>query len=210
MPGNLFVTPDKKKRFLARATRARRELRKEETAGYIRDGSGNRYRVGVFFLLAGDVERAADAFDWFEETFTDDVGEPIFFLYGALTAYRRGRLSKARVRLAFAKVCNIFLLPYLLRQGIDATGVWLSSNWADESYLAEMRDYLDGATQEDRAWIASEWNSAPFVTLREGYLSTYRALNAERDLMRRRSLLTKWDLLQARQFAKLERQSSHA
>ncbi len=204
------MTPDQRKRYLARATRAMRELRKEEAAGYIRDGSGKRYRVGVFFLLAGDLEKAAKAFDWFETKFIDDTGEPIFLLYGALTAYRRGELARARVRLANATVSNIFLLPHLLQERFDAIGVWVSSNRAAEHYLVETRDYLDEPTQEERAWIGSEWNSPPFVALKDGYLETYRALNAERDLMRRRSLLTKWESLQAEQFAKLERQIDQA
>lgn len=206
MEGTRYVIPDLRKRFRARANGAMRKLRKEEASGYIRDGSGNRYRVGVYFLLAGDLERAAEAFDWFEGKFEDDVGEPLFFLYGALTAYRRGDLTNARSRLANAMLSNIFLLPFLWGDRIDTSGMWLSSNWEEEGYIATVREFLDEPTPEERQWIASEWNSAPFVTLREGYISTFRALDKESDYLRRSAILNRWMATKAEHFDQLERQ----
>lgn len=200
------MTPDERKRFRARANSAMRKLRKEETNGYIGDGSGNRYRAGVYFLLTGDQKMAAEAFDWVDRNFADDTGEPIFFLYGALTACRCGERAKARVRLANAMLSNIFLLPFLWGEHIDATGMWLSSNWEEESYLAKVREFLDEPTPEERKWIVSEWNSAPFTALREGYFSTCRALDKEYGFVRRGIILNRWTRLQAKQFATLKRQ----
>lgn len=122
------MTPDQRKRIRARANSAMRKLRKEEASGYIGDGGGNRNRAGAYFLLAGDLGKAAEAFDWFDKAFADDTGEPIFFLYGALTAFQKDELTKARVRLAHAMLSNIFLLPSLWGERVDTAGVWLSSN----------------------------------------------------------------------------------
>jgi hypothetical protein len=183
------MTPDAKKKLLARATRAMRELKKGEATGYIGDGSGRRYRV---------------AFDWFDAKFPDDTGEPIFYLYGALAAHRQGEAIKARIRLANAMLGNLFLLPYLSGMKIDAAGIWFSSNRHEASYLTETREYLDEPTDEERAWIASEWNTSPYVTLREGYVSTFRALNEETHFLRRAFLLSRWESLRAKQLAKVQ------
>lgn len=199
------MTPDQRKRFRARANSAVRKLRKEEASGYIGDDGGNRYRVGVYLLLAGDLGKASEAFDWFDRTFADDTGEPIFFLYGTLTAYRRGEWTKARLRLAQAMLSNIFLLPFLWKERVDTTGMWFSSNWEEEGYLAAVREFLDEPTPKEREWITSEWNSAPFTALREGYLATFRALDKEPDYLRRSAILDRWMALKARQFDKLER-----
>jgi hypothetical protein len=201
-----LVTPDERKRFRARANSGMRKLRKEEASGYIGDGGGNRYRVGPYFLLAGDLEKAAEAFEWFDQTFAgQDSGEPIFFLCGALTAYRQGEWAKARLRLVHAMLGNIFLLPFFWGEQVDATGVWFFSNRAERSYLATVREFLDEPTPEEREWMASEWNSRPFAALRKGYLSTFRALDKEPGFARRDLILRRWLKLQAKQFAKLER-----
>jgi hypothetical protein len=76
---------DERKKFREHANRARRGLLSEKKKyGYINDGSGKRYRVGVFYVLSGDLEKALEFYLWFEQEFPDDIGEPIFDLYWAL------------------------------------------------------------------------------------------------------------------------------
>jgi len=133
------VTPEIKKNFRDRAVRAVRGLEKERSSfGYINDGSGKRYRAGVFFLLAGDLKRANETFDWFYEEFPDDIGEPVFHLYSSLAAHRQGDLVKARMRLLDTMLSNIFMLPHLVGQRLNAPDIWCQSNRHQESYLLEV------------------------------------------------------------------------
>lgn len=192
------VTSEQKKRFRDRATRAARELKKEKASfGCINDGGGKRYRIGVFFLLAGDVERANEEFDWFYEEFPDDAGEPIFHLYSAITAYRHGDMSKARRRLLDSMLSNIFLLPYLVGKKFSASGIWHPSNWYHENYIFDKEELLKEPTNEEKNWISMELSSASFVALRDGYVATYRALNSEHDITKRTAILSSWHRLQA-------------
>lgn len=198
------MTPVQRKRSRDRATRALRNLKEEEKRfGCIDDSAGKRYRVGPYFLLAGDLAKAGSAFEWFEERFPDDGGEPAFYLYGALTAYRQGDRAKARVRLLKAMLSNIYLLPHLTGKAVDTEGVWHSSNRVQKSYLEEVGEFLDEPTAEERRWMAAGWDSPPFKALREGYLETYRALSRELDTSKRRMILSRWDKLQAQHFALL-------
>jgi len=53
------MTPEERKRYRERANRAKRELLKEKQQyGYINDGSGKRYLAPVYYVLAGDNDKA--------------------------------------------------------------------------------------------------------------------------------------------------------
>lgn len=193
--------PTEKHKFRDRANRAARELKKEKSAfGYINDGVGRRYRVGVYFLLSGELKKSAEAFDWFYEEFPDDIGEPAFNLYSALAAYRCGEMGKARARLLKTMLSNMFLLPYLVGQKFEALGVWHSSNRHQENYLEEIEDFLHEPSNEELRWIEAELSTPSFTALRNGYIATFTALNEEQDISKRVSLLGQWESLQAEHF----------
>lgn len=190
-----------KKKFRDRATRAAHELKKEKSIhGHINDGAGRRYRIGVYFLLAGDLEKSTEAFDWFYDEFPDDIGEPVFCLYGALAAYRSGERHKARIRLLETMLSNIFLLPFLIGQRLGTPDVWHPSNRQQESYLLEIEEFLFEPTDEERSWIKDELSTASFTALRNDYITTFSSLIGEQDIARRMAILGKWQSLQAEYF----------
>lgn len=189
-----------KKKLHDRAVRAARLLRNEKSEyGYINDGAGRRYRVGVYFLLAGELQRACEAFDWFYDEFPDDSGEPVFYLYAALAAHRAGELGKARRRLLQASVSNIFILPLLAGEQYPAPDIWYPSNCDYEEYLMEVEEYLSEPTHQEREWIRHELGTAPFKKMRDGYVSAFQALKYEQDLDQRASILSTWQIVQAQQ-----------
>jgi len=64
--GDVMIQAAERKKFRERANRARRGLLNEKKEyGYINDGSGKRYRAGVFYLLSGDVKKALEFYSWF-------------------------------------------------------------------------------------------------------------------------------------------------
>jgi hypothetical protein len=184
------------KNFRQRALRAKRELKKEmESTGYIRDGSGRRYRVGVFHFIAGDIIEASEAFDWFEKEFPEDIGEPVHHLYSALAAYRLGNEQLARHRLGNTLVSNIYLLPHVVGNPIERMNIWHSSNRCCPEYLSEVAELLEWPSTSDRKWIDQVIDSPTFCALQSGYISTHQALLAEQDFNARVKILRKWDLL---------------
>jgi hypothetical protein len=190
-----------RKRYRDRANRAWRELRKEkDRGGFINDGPGRRYRVGVYFLLAGDVAAASLAFDWFDAEFGDDVGEPVFFLYGALAAHRSDEPAKARRRLLLTMQSNIYLLPFLAGKALPPLEIWHSSNRHQPGYLLEIEPFLAEPSKDECCWIGLELETPPFQKLRDGYLSTFFALKDEADFDKRRAILTAWRTLEAECF----------
>lgn len=197
------MTPEQKKRYRDRAMRAQRALAAEKAKyGEVDDGSGKRYRVGVYFLLAGELQRAAAAFDAFEEEFPDDGGEPVFHLYGTLVAFRTGDLATARARLREAALSNLYLVPRLIGEEFHAPGIWHASNREAPAYLDEIEEFLGEPTGEERRWMAAAWRSTAYAELREQYLATFGALHGERNLVRRTNILAVWRHWQARWFGR--------
>jgi len=182
-----------RKKFRERANRARRGLLNEKKKyGYINDGSGKRYRAGVFYLLSGDVEKAIEFFSWFEQEFPDDIGEPISELYWALAHYRSGNIEEARIRLQSTMLQNIYMLPLLFNEPMEAQEIWHGSNREQPEYLFEVEEFLDEPTVEERKWMKKEFHSKRFEELRTGYIETYKALLDERDIEKRRKILDDW------------------
>lgn len=193
---------EEKKRFRDRANRNRLALLKEkEQHGYINDGSGKRYRAGVFFVLVGENRKALEFFSWFESEFPDDIGEPVFNLYWTLAEYRNGSEDQARYRLQHAMLSNLYMLPFLFGEPLGLLDIWHSSNRDQSDYLWEVEEYLNEPTEKERQWIKQEYNSAPFASLRNEYINTYRALKYERDFERRGALLRSWNQYAARFFS---------
>lgn len=187
------MTLEEKKRFRDRANRARRDLLKEkEQQGYINDGSGKRYRVAVFYVIAGANEKALDFYSWFESEFPDDIGEPIFDLYWALAEFRAGHEEQARHRLQIAMLSNLYMLPFLFQEPIEELDIWHSSNRDQQDYLWEVEEYLDEPTAEEREWFRKEYNSQPYEALRHEYVETCHELKYEHDFLKRSAILNKW------------------
>ncbi|GED23814.1 tetratricopeptide repeat protein [Halomonas halmophila] len=165
------------KRCRDRANRARRALLKEkETYGQISDGSGKRYLVGVDYLLSGAPEKAVEFMEWFEQEFPDDVGEPVFWLYAALTYYRMGSLAKARRYLLEAMLSNIYLLPFVYSRPLPRQDMWHSSGWQDPEYVTDMAEFLDEPTPREQAWIREQFEGERFTEIRNTYIATFHAL----------------------------------
>lgn len=193
---------DLKKRYRDRAARAMRELLAEQKKyGHIHDGGGKRYLVGVYYLLAGELQKSVAAFDWLFAEFPDDIGEPVCHLYSALAAFRNGQLAVARAKLRDTMLSNIYLLPGIVGKKVSAEGVWHSSNQQREDYLDDVGEFFGEPNPQEREWIARELNSPHFKDLMAAYIETWRALRFEQDIEERRRILAKWGSIreQARQ-----------
>lgn len=176
-----------------RANRSKRALLKEQKDfGFISDGSGKRYRIPVDYVVAGDIKKAEEFIRWFEDQFSDDVGEPIFLLYSALTYFRLQEYQKARSYLLDTMLSNIYLLPVLFSKPIAKIDMWHSTSWEYPEYVQELNEYLNEPTSQERVWFQEEFESRLFTEVREKYIKTYRELDYERDIATRRRILDEW------------------
>lgn len=182
------------KKLRERANRLLNALKKEKkTHGDYDDGGGKRYRIGVYLVMAGETERAAEYYDWYEKEFPDDTGEPAALLLGAIAAHRHNQSTKARTRLALAMLSNLWLLPFVAGRTFNAPDIWLWSNRSCPDYIHDIREFLETPTAEERSWIGECLDLPQFIALRDSYVATFAALNHENDFARRREILARWD-----------------
>ncbi|MGD9048300.1 MAG: hypothetical protein PVF77_09620 [Anaerolineae bacterium] len=195
--------PKEPKKIRARIKRYERELRKElETFGGIHDGYGKRYLLGPLYLLMGDVEGAVESCEWFEETFPDDIGEPVHFLCWSLALYRSGDTAQAAQRLRQTMLSNLYLIPHLLGREQDELDIWHSTNY-------EQKDFLEYVPPEIWAlwdapalqWAGETYDSPELRRVRARFIEIHEQLRSEPRGPRRSALVDEAFRLQA---AKLE------
>jgi len=186
---------DVRKKFRDRATRLKRALANEQKKyRHIEDGAGNRYLIGPFYVLADELEKALAHYDWYEKHCSDDIGEPIHYLYWALALHRIGEIKKANVKLLETMLRNVYLLPILLGSRPDTYDIWHSSNMEQPDYITQTpAEFLPQLSEQERSWIGKQFDSFPFRRAREEYVATYGALKLERNIDNRRQILRRWN-----------------
>ena len=195
----MFQFPKEPKKIRARIRRYERELRKErDKFGYIGDGYGKRYLLGPLYLLMDDVEGAVKSFEWCEQTFPDDVGEPVHFLCWSLALYRSGDRVQAAQRLRQTMLSNLYLIPHLLGRQQDELDIWHATNYEQTDYLeyvpAEIWALWDASALQ---WAEATYDSPELRAMRARYIEIQKQLKSEPRGPRRSALVDEAFRLQA-------------
>ena len=172
--------PTDPKRIRERIRRYERKLQQErrELGGY-HDGAGKRYIIGPLYLLMGDLAGAVRSFQWFEQEFPDDSGDPGQYLCWTLALYRAERLPEAVAKLRETMLQNRFLLPRLLGRNLDGLDVSPDSDELEIMHLDYMpKEYLGIWNERALRW-ASTLYDGEFSTVRARYIEIERELEHE-------------------------------
>jgi hypothetical protein len=182
-----------KRRCRDRANRNRRALLNEKKKyGWYDDGGGKRYRIGVDYVAAGELEKAVEYFRWFDKEFSDDIGEPVFLLHWAVAEYRAGNLTEAKRRLKVAMLSNPYMLPLQFGEPQEKLDIWHSANWQTPEYLEEVGEFLAEPSEGEREWIRQQYLSESFKSLLAEFVAVHQALLHEHEYSRRCELTDRW------------------
>ena len=192
--------PKEPKKTRARITRYERELRKErDKFGYIGDGYGKRYLLGPLYLLMDDVEGAVRSYEWFEETFPDDIGEPVHFLCWSLALYRSGDTAQAAQRLRQTMLSNLYLIPHLLGREQDELDIWHGTNYEQKGFLEYVPPEIWALWDATALlWAEKIYDSPEFCRIRTRYIEVHEQLKSEPRGPRRSALVDEAFSLQNR------------
>jgi hypothetical protein len=187
----MYQFPQEPKKIRARIKRYERELRQElETYGFIRDGYGKRYLLGPLYLLMDDLEGALESFEWFEQNFPDDAGEPVHYLCWTLALYRSGDRKRAVDKLRQTVLSNLYLIPYLLGRDQDELDIWHGSNYEEKGFLGYVpREIWVLWDVPALHWAAETYDSPELSLVRERYIEILRQLKSEPRGPRRNELV---------------------
>ena len=188
----MSLFPTNPRKIKDRITRYERELRKEyETYRLVSDGYGKRYLLGPLYLLLGDLGGALKSFEWFEQTFPGDMGEPFHFFCWALALYRSGDMTGASQKLLQTMLSNLYLLPQLLGYNQPLLNIWHGSNVEDKDYLECIQPEIWNLWDADALqWAQARYESADFKRVRTQYIEIQSQLLTEPIGTRRSQLVT--------------------
>ena len=68
----MYCFPDTEKKLKSTISRYRSALKREESAGYISDGSGKRYMLFALYFVQNDLSASEQYVEWYEQHFPDD------------------------------------------------------------------------------------------------------------------------------------------
>jgi tetratricopeptide (TPR) repeat protein len=188
MMTDLFPTDPK--RIRERIRRYERALKRELEEGYGGDGYGKRYLLGPLYMLMGDVDGALASFDWYEDVYPDDSGDPYQYLTWALALFLGGRRQEAFNKLYQTMLENLYLVPFLLGRNPQPLDIWHGSNLAWIEYAVEVPQELLNLWDDVALQWAREVSDHPAVVEKVArYVAIHQELKSEPPGPRRSALV---------------------
>ena len=187
----MFNFPDTEKKLKSRVSNYKSSLIKEKKShGYISDGSGKRYLLFYLYFVLNDLKKSKNYFEWYENEFSDDVGEPIQKLCWALSLHRMQRDDEAKYMLGVLMFSNLYMIPNLTGQGIQEYDIWYSSNYEHIDYVEYIPDEVRKSIKSDEIqWMSLLHDSFEFRRIRKRYVEIYHKLKNTKELEERKALL---------------------
>ena len=152
----MYDFPETEKKLQSRISSYKSALLKEQQKfGHVNDGGGKRYLLFVLYFVLNDLGKTADYIEWYEQEFSDDVGEPIQKLCWALSLRRMGNEAGAKKMLAETMLSNLYIIPAVLGQTIDEYDMWHASSDGDIGYIDNMpRKVVASITEAEIKWLS--------------------------------------------------------
>ncbi|MBO9497112.1 hypothetical protein J7438_23925 [Thalassotalea sp. G20_0] len=188
----MLIFPETEKKLKARISSYRSALNKEKKEyHFISDGSGKRYVLFSLYLVLNDLKKSESYFNWYQEEFPDDAGEPIQTLCWSLGLLRMNKPVEARYKLAELMLANLYLIPYVLGQPLEQEyDIWHASNFHNLDYIYDLPEEVNNAiTDNEREWMGETYGSLEFRRVRKRYIEIYHELLTTKELAGRKILL---------------------
>jgi len=199
--GVSFPTDPKKIRQRIRSYE-RKLAQEERELGAVDDSYGKRLLLGPLYMLAGDLDGALAHFKWYEEKFPDDSPEPFQYLTWALALHRAGRGEEAFRRLYRTVLANLYLVPYLLGEGLQDLGFEPFSSDESIEYARAIPDELLALWDDEaRSWARSVLDDPRVREKCKRFVEIQRELDNERPGPRRTELIRERSALEDYRFS---------
>lgn len=187
----MFKFPKTEKGIRSKISSFQSAFKKEKKKyGDISDGSGNRYVLFCLYFVLDDLKESEDYFAWYENEFSDDVGEPIQKLCWALSLLRMGKAGEAKYRLADLMLSNLYLIPFILGQKVEKNDMWHASSDQDMSYVKYLPEEVRAnIKQSEIDWMKTLYDSSEFRRIRKRYIEIFHKLQNIKEIKARTVLL---------------------
>lgn len=159
------MTPKQEERIRNKIARIRKDLAadKKRWGGFYDDSRGMRYLPPELFIKLKDYKGGLRYLRWFNRTFPEDIGFPIFLFEWTLILFKTGNLKEAEKKAFGTFFSNSYLFNKFLGKELSYIEKKESSNWETKD-LAELLKYSknDIELADFAEWLENLTNSAKF------------------------------------------------
>lgn len=114
------------------------------------DNQGVRYLIPALYQLKGELDKALEVYEEFEERYPGDPGEPHFLFNWGLALYAVGRLEEAVAKLRQGIFQNLYIAPLLLGRDVHQ---YPFQHWTETAEPDYAVSYLH--------WFGELWEAEP-------------------------------------------------
>lgn len=159
------MTDKQKERVRNKIAMIRKELAadKKRWGGFHDDSRGLRYMLPELFVKLRDYKGGLRYLRWFDRTFPDDIGFPLFLFEWTLILFKTGNLKEAEVKAYQTFHANSYFLHKFL--GIDVKALFeIVSSYRNSPELPDNMIYSkdDPEFAEFSVWLVSLLKSDKF------------------------------------------------
>ena len=149
------MTPKQEERIRTKIARIRKELAadKKRWGGFYNDGRGLRYLPPGLFIKLKDYKGGLRYLRWFNRTFSDDSGYPIFLFEWTLILFKTGNLREAENKALRTFFSNNYLFDKFLGRTLMVIDKEENSNWE----TVELADSLTYSSNDPELTGFSIW-----------------------------------------------------
>ncbi len=149
------MTEKQEKRIRNKIAKIRKALAadRKRWGGQHHDGQGLRYLPPEQFIKLRDYKGGLRYLRWFDRTFSDDIGHPIFLFEWTLILFKTGKQKEAEKKALKTFKENPFLFDTFLEKELLPLEIEPSSNWGS----AELAEYLPYSKSESEFEDFAEW-----------------------------------------------------
>ncbi|CAN5397347.1 hypothetical protein BH23BAC3_BH23BAC3_24940 [soil metagenome] len=160
----MIIKPKQLERIKNKISRIRKDLTadKRRWGGHHHDGRGLRYMPPGLFVKIRDYKGGLRYLRWFDKTFPDDSGYPMFLFEWVLLLFKTKNLPDAGKKVFKIYFSNSYLIDIFLGKELKEAGRPEGSNWqpvqvldtfpysAKDPELADFAEWLEKFVSSDR------------------------------------------------------------
>lgn len=192
------MTPKQEEKIRNKIARIKKELAadKKRWGGYYDDSRGLRYLPPELFIKLKDYKSGLKYLRWFNRTFPNDSGYPVFLFEWTLILFKTGNLKEAEKKAFHTFFENNYLFDKFMGKTLVPKQTIKNSNW-ETAELAETLKYEkdDPEFADFAAWLETLLAGEKFVTFADELAEIDKKLTTEpvgitrTELVNRRSKL---------------------
>jgi len=176
------MTPKQEDKIRTKIARIRKELAadKKRGGGFYDDSRGLRYLPPEQFIKLRDYKAGLRYLRWFNRTFPDDIGYPMFLFEWTIILFKTGNIKEAEKKALQTYFENTYLLDTFLGNALTVIEKRGNSNW-QKVELAEILTYSknDAEFTDFGAWLEHFLTSEKFNTFADELMEIDRNLVTE-------------------------------